>query len=264
MDPEKNITPAIEAGKAIVPHQVVFGTSADRRIGFLHHKDLAFVEVNERNHYGNPAVPRRCDIVVHAVPDFAEAVKRFGDNVKTLTIWANSKNRTLQAILNDDDDLPGWRDRTITMTVEKSRELAAWEPFFADWRKQTEFAEFLEEHADEVEEGATLLEMAQELIVTREAACKSAVRLQTGGTRLQFSDDTNAEVEVPKEITLKIPLFSGGPVYKLSAFLRFRLREGGVSFLVKPKLLDRAKEEGFAEIVEAARPLVPVPIIRVA
>lgn len=274
MNSENNIQAAIDAGEQIVQHQIV--EIDDRPVAYLHHKDLNSVPLNFSD-FSQSAFRKKGSRAAHTPADFCGMVARYSDAAATLSIQASVKDRTLTAILNDDAPSPGkdetlppyayvptagWKDDIITMKVSESRELGQWRPFF-DWRGQLDFAEFLEEHVDEVEGGAELLELALTLDLTRDSQCKSAVRLQTGGTQLNYQDDTSSSVIIPDRIKLLIPLFAGGPIFKLEAFLRYRLRGGGVSFLIKPKLLDRAIEQGFMEMVEEAAPNLPVPIFRV-
>lgn len=268
MDSEKNNTQAaLDAGREMMPHQVV--EIDDTPIGFLHHDSLEFTRLDLKEH-SHTKFRRASQRQAHTVADFCAMVARYGLDHDRLAVFASVKDRRLLAILNDDtasaletgDWSGGWQDDKITMQVEESRELTQWRAFF-DWRTQVDLAEFLEEHMDEVDGGADIFEMAKTLDLTRESTCKSAIRLKTGSTRLEYNDETTSSVEIPDRITLMLPLFAGGPIFKMEAFLRYRLRGGGVHFLIKPKLLTRAIEQAFMELVTEAGKALPVPVFRV-
>lgn len=227
-----------------------------RPVAWLAHEGMIPTQIKPEDHWDHPA---RCRGTrqAHAPVDFTALVLRYGGADKdALAVEASLADRSVVATLNDDDPTldgaPGWKDDRIEMRLRESPELARWRPFF-DWRGQMELAEHLEEHADEVEDGANLLEVALNLDLTRGATCKSAIRLDNGAVRLSYNDEVSSAVEVPRMITLVIPLFAGGPAFRLESFLRWRLRDGSPRFLIKPKLLDRAIETAFLEAVEEVR-----------
>lgn len=255
--PSDWIETALSAGEALAaPHLVRPDDDAFLApLGFVVHKDMVFKEFDPKEFRSAP-FRATGDRHAYSVADFVAMVDRYMQRKDTISVTAAMKAHAITAILNDSNATngdPGWGDHRVIFTCKASDELAAWRKCF-DWQNQAAFAEHLEERHDEVEEGAALLEIANELTLTRDAACRSAIRLQTGSTRLDFRDETTAgSIDVPATITLLIPLFAGGPVFRLPAFLRYRLREQSVQFLVKPKLLVRAEEQAFQELVDAVQ-----------
>ena len=112
-----------------------------------------------------------------------------------------------------------------------------WKAWCAANRKpmsQVEFATWLEDNAPLFTEptGAQLLELVQTLVGSSDVRFNSAVRLQSGGNRLQYDEDvvlrgqsttTSGDIELPAVLKAGIAPFEGSPKYELSARLKYRI-----------------------------------------
>lgn len=180
-------------------------------------------------------------------------------------IFASDSDRRLRAAIDyhESADLPSWCRHQATYEAKLSREAKAWFGADGNAMSQVAFAEFLEEHADQVvaPAGAALLEQALKLQVIQKAVFGSAMRLQTGEFQLNWSQENEkGTVELPERIRLGIPIFHRGPSYAIEARLRYRVSEGKVAFTYKIIEKERAIEHAFEKVVEEVRTALALPI----
>jgi uncharacterized protein YfdQ (DUF2303 family) len=177
-------------------------------------------------------------------------------------IFVDEKMRTLRAILDyhASDQSPTWCDHQATFTAQISREATAWMGNNTKGLEQIQFAEFLEERIADVVEpaGADLLERALKLQFIQQAVFGSAVRLQSGEFQLQYSQENQkGSVELPEKVALGLQIFHSGKAYKIDARLRYRLKEGKVTFHYKLVELEKAMEHAFDEITREISAALP-------
>jgi hypothetical protein len=129
---------------------------------------------------------------------------------------------------------------------------------------QFDFANFLEDHLEDVLEpsGQHLLEIATDLEASSTGGFKGKVNLDNGSVRLSYQDEVETTVEVPRTLTLGIPLFEHGDRYKLGARLRFVIQGGSVKFKLLFTNLQDAKEQEFERIVQEIEEKTSQPIYR--
>lgn len=145
-----------------------------------------------------------------------------------------------------------------------SDEWNAWEAAGgAGFRGQQAFAEFLEDRIMDVsaDAGASVTALAEELGLTlatprkllelsRGLTINVAARvanhqnLSSGEGQLVFQtehrDEQGAPIKVPGAFAISIPVLSGGPAYKLPVRLRYRVKDGSVSWAVSIERVERA------------------------
>lgn len=151
-------------------------------------------------------------------------------------------------------DLASWCDHRVIYKCPYSRQWEAWMQM--DRRKvgQVEFAEWLEDRLQDVQEpsGADLLSLALDLQVHRKVVYGSATRLASGEHSFSYSEDNQTgTVEIPASIQLGIPVFQDGTNYAITARFRYRLNEGKLVLwyeLVEPQ---KYVEDAFNEVIAA-------------
>lgn len=162
---------------------------------------------------------------------------------------------------------PAWCDHRAHYNCPQSVEWATWmgkngKPF-----TQVEFAEFIENNLPDINTppGAAMLEVARELSAKSEVNFASAVRLANGQTQFTYQEETKATVgkgklDVPEEFIIQIPVHLGGPVYKVTARLRYRIVEGKLKFwydlLRAHKVLEQAQEAILGQLRERTKSVV--------
>lgn len=157
----------------------------------------------------------------------------------------------------------------------------AWHDISGDFLPQNEFAEFIEDHALDIiaPTSAAVLEIAQSIQATTDVEFSSSQRLDSGETRIGYSETVKAkagqrgELVIPRELTVALQPFKGVTELKdrtvrvpVTARFRYRLRDGSLRLGVKLLNTDRALEAIWGEIVDELRaevaPDVPVFIGR--
>lgn len=189
----------------------------------------------------------------------------------TSTVWcvADYKNGKVSftAILNDHGDdcsTAEWRDHRAEFTPEFSTEWSNWTATNKNSFSQVQFAEFIENNlrdfsaAEGAPTGAQMLEMALSFEANQDMRYKSAIRLQSGGVQMSFTqDDDNQTVQQMKmfdRFSLGIPVFWNADAYRLDARLRYRVREGKLTFwyeLIRPEKVLEAATKTLIEHIRA-------------
>ncbi|MBI3146317.1 MAG: DUF2303 family protein, partial [Pseudogulbenkiania sp.] len=107
--------------------------------------------------------------------------------------------------------------------------------------------------------GTQMLEMAMNLEANQDSRFKSNIRLQSGGTELAFvqkeDDATLEKMRLFERFSIGIPPFFNGSNFRIDARLRYRVRDGKLTFwfelIREDKVLQAAAEEEIAKIADA-------------
>ncbi len=152
----------------------------------------------------------------------------------------------VRAVFNDhqsthhdgEDSLPGWRDFTATFEPRPSEEWKRWTSNSGKPMSQFDFAQFVEDNMKDIAggqgmpSGADMLKMALQFELTQDKRIKSAVRIQSGGTNIEYVEDDDAgtveRMQAFDRFDIGIPVFWGGQGYRIEAKLRYRLRDGAL------------------------------------
>lgn len=131
----------------------------------------------------------------------------------------------------------GWGRHTARLKFTNSRAWDEW--MIVDGKAQTQahFAEFVEDHLDDIAEpaGADLLELAKRFSVTRAVTFEGAINLANGNTELRYAetDATKGAIAIPPGLVLGLTPFDGDPRYRVEARLRYRIDAGKLTLTVK-------------------------------
>lgn len=144
----------------------------------------------------------------------------------------------------------GWRDFTASLTPEASHEWKTWNARDGKQMDQFTFAQFLDDNIKDISSqqgypsGTDMLQMVLRFELSQDKRIKSAIRIQSGGTNIEYVDDDDAatveRMQAFDKFMLGIPTFWMGQAYMLEAKLRYRVREGKLSLwydLVRPDLV---------------------------
>jgi len=211
---------------------------------------------------------------------FIAYVNRFAKS--GTAVWCDFQPQTakldFKAVIDEHaPDLAGWRGHTATYSPAMSIEWMNWKGSNGSNKTfgQVEFAEFLEKNENDiaqVEGYPTSLQMhamATEFVARQDMSIKSSVRLQDGGVRLNYIADADAgtveQMKLFEKFAIGIPVFWTVPgtdgegkqlpvaAYRIDARLKYRLREGKVSFwyeLIRP---DRVHQMAALELIQAVK-----------
>lgn len=183
----------------------------------------------------------RENIEALSVESFADYIKRFGD-VDTI-VKVDTGRLTFQAIIDyhSGKDDPAWCAHRANYRCQLSAEWQDWINNSNHGMSQEAFAEFLENHSASIVEpdGSEILSLVTKLNIVRKAVFGSAIRLATGELQFSYSEDNQkGTVEIPEKIKLGLPVFKNGTSYIQWIRLRYRLKEGVITFyysLISPE-----------------------------
>ncbi len=222
-------------------------------------------------------VPRRklAKVKLHDPESFIGYTKRHG-SLTDSTVWCVADYRagkvSFLAILNDhgeDADAQNWRDHRATFQPEFSEEWNRWigehkQPF-----SQAEFASFIEDNLKDIASvegqptGAQMLEMALTFEANQDMRFKSAIRLQSGGVQMSFTQDDDAQtlqkMQVFDRFSVGFPVFWNGDAYRIDARLRYRVREGKLTFWYELIRQDKVLESATQTLIEQIREKTGTP-----
>ncbi|MFV0432842.1 MAG: DUF2303 family protein [Leucobacter sp.] len=224
-----------------------------------------------------PALPLHADRATNTrtvtnAEAFIEYVTRHGDH--QTEVWADAKNNRVVAVIDAHADIDtaederfGWEKHKVILVLEHTPAWNAWVNGQAI-RGQVEFAEHIEEYAENVVEpsSAELLEIAQTLQGARKADFTSGTRLSNGEIKFQYVEEVqgkagkHGDLIIPEEFKVALNPYIGGEGYRVTAKLRWRLDCGNVSIYYKLLNLDLVLEAAFADVVKAITERVEFPV----
>lgn len=217
------------------------------------------------------ASPRRkkAKVRVHDAESFIDYAKRHG-SLTDSTIWCladyTAGKVDFVAILNDngeEEDKPAWRDHLAIFAPEFSEEWKRWVGMNKKQFSQAEFAAFIEDNKKDIAgvegspSGAQMLEMAIAFEANQDVRFKSAIRLQNGGVQMSFVQDDDAQtlqkMQVFDRFSLGLPVFWNGDAYQLDARLRYRVRDGKLTFWFELIRQDKVLEASTQTLIALIR-----------
>lgn len=224
-------------------------------------------KLEERDEEKLLAAPRRkkATIELNDADSFVDYIKRHG-SLGNSTIWciANYKAGDVKftGILNDhgeEKDAAAWRDHKASFSPEFSEEWNRWvgknkQPF-----NQPDFASFIEENLKDIASvdgsptGAQMLEMALTFEANQDMRFKSAIRLQSGGVQMSFAQDDDAQtiqkMQVFDRFSIGLQVFWNGDAYRIDARLRYRVRDGKLTFWFELIRQDKVLEDATSTLI---------------
>jgi len=232
--------------------------------GILHHKDMMLTKLHECLRR-----PDKATVLMRNQYDFIEYFKRFSD--ARSVIFADRDKHEILAELDYIDPRKvnePTREHKVTLQLKPSTTRNAWTNMSNRSLTQTEFAEFLEEHAEDITQpdAATILEVAKTLIATTEVDFKQSKRLQDGQVQLRYEETINAragaqgELEIPEYITVGIPFFEDSAQTSVRFALRYRIKEGQLVFILRPIRMKDSIDQAFAQVVQELRDELDNPV----
>jgi uncharacterized protein YfdQ (DUF2303 family) len=178
------------------------------------------------------------------------------------------------AVIDDHaTDEPGWRKHRATFQPDMSAEWKTWKGKNANAFAQGDFAIFIEDNAEDINAQGDgfptdlqMLKMATDFVYNETRTLKSAVRNQSGGVNLNYiADPDSGTVETMKvfeRFAIGIPVFQAGGAWGIHARLRYRVKDGKVSFFYELIRADRVHEQAAKALIEAVREgLGSVPLL---
>lgn len=236
--------------------------------------ELKEVKIDLEQYLPNPR-KTKATAVFATIESFLAYVHRHANEGSV--VWCNFNPQTFAldftAVIDENTkDLAGWRAHKAKFDPDFSAEWKAWKGKDKQSFAQLAFAEWIQEHdadiaaANGLPTSLQMLEMATNFVMNEERSLKSAVRLQSGGTRLTYIADPDAgtveSMQLFERFALGIPVFHGGPAWSIGARLKYRNNAGKLSFNYELIRADRVHEGAAKEFIEQVRAgLAAVPLL---
>lgn len=222
-----------------------------------------------------PRITKACAVL--SDPDsFIDYVNRHGTEASVTWCGFNPQTFDLSfnAVIDENNkNQPAWRKHHAKFIPDMSTEWKLWKKFDGKSLTQIEFAEFIEANADDItsSEGSGLptslqmLQMATEFQVTEQRVFKSTVRLNSGGFKLTYTADpetgTTDTMQVFDKFAIGIPVFHGGTPWRIPARLKYRLKDGKLSFFFELVRPDRVHQGAAKEMITQIGSGVATPML---
>lgn len=177
-------------------------------------------------------------------------------------IYVDTEAHIVTAILDDDAmDQPGWRQHRMVYECPKSPEWKVWFGRNGNFLPQADFAAFIEQNMPDIADppAADMLTISRSLEATRNASFGQSIRLENGESSLKYEETIDASAQkgalkIPDMFSLAIPVFLGGPTYKVDCRLRYRIPTGAGKGLAMGYEIDRPHvilDDAFQQIIAA-------------
>jgi len=183
-----------------------------------------------------PAPVRKRGLVTLYQPDsFVAYVNAYAD--VDSAIFADVQESKLTAVIDyhrAGDGSARWGEFRAIYGPRITSEWKTWTDQNKKELTQVTFAEFLENNLPDIAspDGATLLEIAQNLQIKKDVAFKSSIRLANGETQFTYEerhddDAAKGEMKLPELVILGLAPYEGLAKREVQARLRYRIRDGG-------------------------------------
>ncbi|QEX18529.1 hypothetical protein FRZ44_38360 [Hypericibacter terrae] len=220
---------------------------------------------------------------------FIEYVNRFKDG-DTLVFADNSREKpALVGVIDYHragfDGNPAWCRHRALYDFPLSEEWQAWHGKSGEKMNQGDFAEFIEDHIDDViapglgSDGmpggdplidqllatfggvpaspAKLMELSRGLAVFSNDKAVQAINLKSGEATIRYetahTDANGGKLDVPPLFLIAIPVFTNGEKYRMAARLRYRLGGGGIAWFFELYRTEKVFDHALAEAIQKVR-----------
>lgn len=172
-------------------------------------------------------------------------------------ILADLETRRFKAIFDyHEPKKPAWESHSATLVCKTSTEWNTWKGSNNKHMDQIAFAEFIESNSIDivVPAAASMKEMALTLQAKTKVDFSSGVRLDNGQVQLKYQEvidgtaGPKGDMKIPENFTLALRVFQGGDKYEVECYLRWRIREGKLTFLYQIIRPERLLEDSFDQV----------------
>lgn len=225
---------------------------------------------------------------------FIEFVNRYKTNDLSIIfarglVSGHSIDASVQAVFNphpagEYQNVAGHGDFTASYQFPVSKEMGFWINKDGAYMNQGEFARFIEdrisdmidplfsEHKADLErvlcgraaDPINMLELSRGLEVNVKEQVKNSGRLQSGEMQLTYSvehDGADGQpLKVPSWFIINIPVFEGDKPYEIAVRLRYRIKDGAVSWAYELFRLEKTFDMAFNECVNFIQENTKLPV----
>jgi hypothetical protein len=141
---------------------------------------------------------------------------------------------------------------TATLQLRPSNDWTRWEKISGEALSQGELADFLEEmeHTIEAPAAAQIQTAVANLEISRNGSFKLHTNRQDGSVIFNYQDENEAvgSVKLPEKIFFSAAPFYGSKPMTMEARLRYRIRDGRITFHLAVMQITEKREEAFEAV----------------
>lgn len=181
-------------------------------------------------------------VVAETLSSFIHYIAKFNTSEKAM-VFCSGRRMELRCIFDWHDwDDSGWADHQLIYPLATTQRWEDWLRINERPMTQQQFAEFIEEHLDDICDpaAADVLTIATRLQGLRNVNFVSAINTANGDVDLKYEEKTDASAgnaKVPSRIKIRVPIIEGAEqetTFEVTALFRYRISEQGrLSFEIK-------------------------------
>lgn len=216
---------------------------------------------------GNPS-RLRGTTKLRDVKSFSAVVNEFkGDSTK---LYGTVTPAVFVAVFNAHAvGATGWGDHRAAYDCPVSVEWKTWTGSNKKPMNQADFAQFIEDNLPDILDGGLLLEVSRTLEAKKKVNFASAIRLSDGQNQFTYEEEVQGtagkgQFKVPEVFELGIPVFEGGPSYKVKARLRYRIDNAKLVLWYDLERSHKILEDAVKEVWTAIEAATGLPILHAA
>ena len=217
----------------------------------------------------------------HTLNSFLSHVKEFTQAGRS-SIFADIKSSTLRCIYDyHQTGKPSYNEHKAHFAAEASKQWKKWTGGNGDAMNQAEFANFIESNALDlidapdgssagddailniaktlnttIASASKIIELARGISINEDSKAKSHFDPGSGQVQLEYvtehRDGAGKRLTVPGLFLIAIPVFEGEHPYRIVVRLRYRLKEGAVSWIFQLYQPEKCVEDAFNGLCEQA------------
>lgn len=223
------------------------------------------------------------------IDSFIAHVKRFMDEHSAVFVdVVNQREPRLVAVLDYNEQgagSPRFGEHRAVYRFPLSEEWKAWSGLAGNPLDQGRFADFLEERIVDILEPSTvgeaitnfartlgialappqrILTLSKGLTLRVGSKVTRHINLSTGEAKIGFEEqhgsEDNSPLAIPGGFAIGIPVFRAGPAYQIAVRLRYRVKDGAVTWLVSFQQLDTVWDHAIDEAAFAVGEATKLPV----
>lgn len=175
-------------------------------------------------------------------------------------LFVNVDKHTITAVLDANQTTgPRWGEHRLVLTLKTTDRWKAWTAYDRQELRQVQFAEFIEDHLDDIRTpaAAEMLEIATTFQAASKVRFTSNVRLTSGQRTLSWEETVDAKagetgkLTVPSEFVIGVAPFDFcEAVFEINARFRYRMNNGNLIVLYLLNDPDRAVRDAMLDLVK--------------
>lgn len=192
---------------------------------------------------------------------FSEYVNEFKDLGRAKTqIFVDMKAKRFHAALDyHAPDSPQHGDHNAYFSPRTDPTFDIWSAANGKYMSQDAFVSFLEEQGRVIvaPDAATILEIAQDLNIDVRVSYKSKKNTSNNLVQITYAEESdgaqtsNKSIDLPKEMTIRLPVFFSGETYQFKVFLRLGLKKGEpIKFKLDIHQMDETLESALLDVAQ--------------